>query len=234
MPTQKQKPGATPLALLVIVGEKEQRKKTLAILEGQKAYFSMVTHAKGTASSRTLNYLGLGETEKTVYLSVRTAQTGHEILGELETKLSLGRHGHGIGFMAEITKGSYHRPVEIAKEEKGGAAMESTMAYELILAVVNQGYTDDVMEAARIAGANGGTVVHGRGCGLAGAERFFGVTIQPEKEVILIATPKENTSAIMDAIAQKTGPETDAGAISFALPLSDVRGISPEIPSEHK
>ncbi len=234
MPMQKHKPGATPLALLVVIGEKEQRKKTLALLECQKAYFSMATHAKGTASSRTLNYLGLGETEKAVYLSVRTAQTAREILRELEDKMKLGRHGHGIAFMAEVTKGSYHRPVEIAREEKGGATMENTAAYELILAVVNQGYTDDVMEAARSAGANGGTVVHGRGCGLAGAERFFGVTIQPEKEVIIIAAPQADTSAIMDAIAQKTGPETEAGAISFALPLSDVRGISPSIPEEQK
>lgn len=230
----KQKPGSIPLALTIVVGDKERQKKTLEILECQKAYFSMVSHGYGTASSTTLAYLGLGETKKNVYMSVRTTEVAREVLNRLDSALELGRHGHGIAFMIEIEKGCYHKPITIAKEEQGEETMEQTTAHELILAVLNQGYTEDVMEAAREAGANGGTAIHGRGCGLAGAEKFFGITIQPEKEIIFIAAPVEQVDQIMKAIADKCGPETDAGAISFAIPLKEIRGISPEIPAEHR
>ena len=67
--------------------------------------------------------------------------------------------------------------------------------------------------------------MHARGCGLEGAEKFFGVTIQPEKEVILIVATVSDSCGIMAAIAEEAGPDNEAGAISFSMPLTAVKGL---------
>ena len=97
--------------------------------------------------------------------------------------------------------------------------------YELILVIANQGATDQVMDAARSAGARGGTVVHGLGTGSKNAEKFYKVSIASEKEVILIVSAAEQKAAIMKAIIEKAGPDTKAGAITFSLPVSDIAGF---------
>ena len=67
-----------------------------------------------------------------------------------------------------------------------------TMRHELILTIINRGYADLVMDAAKNAGASGGTIVHARGTGIHEAEKFFGIIVQPEKEIVLILTEREN------------------------------------------
>ena len=97
--------------------------------------------------------------------------------------------------------------------------------HELIIVVLNQGYTDEVMNAARAAGAGGGTVLHAKGTGAEYARKFLGVSLASEKECILIVSETGNRSAIMEAIAREAGPSTPAGAITFSLPVSSVAGL---------
>lgn len=75
-----------------------------------------------------------------------------------------------------------------------------TMRHELILTIINRGYADLVMDAAKNAGASGGTIVHARGTGIHEAEKFFGIIVQPEKEIVLILTEREKKNEIMTAI----------------------------------
>ena len=107
-----------------------------------------------------------------------------------------------------------------------GAPPDLHVPYELILAIANEGHTDDVMDAARSAGAAGGTILHGKGTGSAAAEKFFGLTIAAEKELILIVSRAEEKAAIMKAILERTGPGTEAGAIVFSLPVTRTAGFS--------
>ena len=97
--------------------------------------------------------------------------------------------------------------------------------HELIIAIANYGYTTKVMEAARSGGATGGTVLHGKGVGMKRAEQFLGVSLVSEKEVILIVSKKEEKHAIMNAIMEKTGIGTKAGAIVFSLPVTGAAGL---------
>ena len=97
--------------------------------------------------------------------------------------------------------------------------------YELIVVILNEGHSDMVMDAARSAGAGGGTVLHAKGTGAIGAERFFGVSLANEKDVIYIVAGSREKAAIMNAINRDAGPSTKAGAISFSLPVSDVAGL---------
>lgn len=97
---------------------------------------------------------------------------------------------------------------------------------ELIIAIVNSGYSEKVMELARSAGATGGTILHGRGTGTEEAAKFFGITIQEEKEIILIVSQKEKKQAIMSNIASAVGIDTAGHGITFSLPVEDALGVN--------
>ncbi|MBR4635141.1 MAG: P-II family nitrogen regulator [Clostridia bacterium] len=97
--------------------------------------------------------------------------------------------------------------------------------HDLILAVVNRGFSDEAMTAARNAGAYGGTVLHARGTSTNEMQKFFGTVIQPEKELVLILTEKERRNDIMTAICRDTGLASEGMGICFSVPVDGVMGI---------
>ncbi len=103
--------------------------------------------------------------------------------------------------------------------------METKKSFEMILTIVNSGFADNVMDAAKSVGANGGTVLHARGTGIHEAEEFFGVSIQPEKDVVLILVESENKKAIMQEIYKKAGLATEGRGMCLSVPVNDVVGI---------
>ena len=68
--------------------------------------------------------------------------------------------------------------------------------YELIFVVANEGYSDKIMDAARSAGAGGGTVIKAKGTGAEYTEKFFGFSIASEKEIHLLVAPAQGRNAI--------------------------------------
>lgn len=97
--------------------------------------------------------------------------------------------------------------------------------YELLIVIANQGYTDQIMNAARKANAAGGTVIHAKGTGMEGAERFLGVTLAAEKEMVFIVVKKESKNAIMKAIMEEAGMNSKAKSIVFSLPVTSTAGM---------
>ena len=97
--------------------------------------------------------------------------------------------------------------------------------HELIVVILNEGYADLVMDAARAAGAGGGTVLHAKGTGGTRGEKFFSVSLADEKDMIYIIAHKDEKAAIMRSINEQAGPGTKAGAICFSLPISSVAGL---------
>ncbi len=106
--------------------------------------------------------------------------------------------------------------------------MSHSFRYEMIYAIVNAGFADTVMEAARAYGARGGTVIHGRGTASGDAERMFGITVQPEKEIVMIVVPTELRNDILHTIYRKAGLETPGQGIAFSLPVDEVVGFGKE------
>ncbi len=92
--------------------------------------------------------------------------------------------------------------------------------YELLLCVVNAGYSQNVMEAARSAGAKGGTIVRARGTANPESEEFFNITIRPDKEIVMIVALEDVKDAIMKAVYKECGPASDAQGLLFSLPVS--------------
>ena len=98
--------------------------------------------------------------------------------------------------------------------------------HEVIFCVVNAGFSELVMDAARKLGARGGTVIHARGTANTEAEKLFGITIQPEKEILMILVPKEIKDDILHGLYSEAGLNSEGQGIAFALPVSSVVGLS--------
>ena len=104
-------------------------------------------------------------------------------------------------------------------------------AYEVIFCIVNDGFSDVVMDAAREAGARGGTVMHARGTANREAEKFFGIYVQPEKEIVMILVPAEIKDDVLRALYREAGLKTDGQGIAFAMPVADAVGVGGEQPA---
>ncbi len=102
------------------------------------------------------------------------------------------------------------------------------MNHELIICIVNTGFTDVVMDAAKDAGARGGTVIHGRGTANKEAEEFFHISVQPDKEMVMILVTSDIKDDVLHAIYRSAGLKTAGQGIAFALPVTNVVGISSE------
>jgi len=211
--------------LLGLVCDRSKSKSVQEFLKDQHIFFNLVMLGKGTATSKVLKYLGIGDTEKAVLFCIAPAEVAKECCQMLSEKLQLEEPGHGILFRTKLSEGCYHKPVVFVDEENGEKVMASQEAYNLVMIIANRGYSDEVMDTARAAGANGGTILHVRGGGSVGMEKFFGMTIAPDKEMIMIVAKDEITEGIMAAIANENGPESDAAGVSFAIPVSYVNGI---------
>ena len=93
--------------------------------------------------------------------------------------------------------------------------------YEVIFAIVNDGYADDVMEVAKQQGARGGTIINARGVAREEAAAFFGITLHTEKEIVMIVVPKTIKNDVLNAIYKEMGMEKKAQGIAFSLPVTD-------------
>ena len=100
------------------------------------------------------------------------------------------------------------------------------MNYELIVCIVNEGYSELVMDAAKEVGARGGTVIHAKGTANKEAEEYFKIIIHPDKEMVLILVPEEIKDNVLHAIYKNAGLKTDGHGIAFSMAVDNVVGIS--------
>ncbi|MDE7464090.1 MAG: P-II family nitrogen regulator [Clostridiales bacterium] len=104
--------------------------------------------------------------------------------------------------------------------------------HELIMCIVNTGFSEIVMDAAKEKGARGGTVIHARGTANKEAEAFFNITVQPDKEIVMILVPADIRDDVLHAVYQAAGLKTAGQGISFAMPVSHVVGLKTASPAE--
>jgi nitrogen regulatory protein PII len=97
--------------------------------------------------------------------------------------------------------------------------------YEVIFAIVDEGFADDVMNVARSQGARGGTILNARGVAREDAAEFFGITVHTEKEIVMIVVPKKIKDDVLNAIYKEMGMATKAKGIAFSMPITDTMGL---------
>ena len=104
--------------------------------------------------------------------------------------------------------------------------MDKKFTHEAIFCIVNSGYSEMVMETAKKFGARGGTVLNARGTANKEAESFFGITIQPEKEIVMIVVPASLKEKILGALYDEVGLNSAGQGIAFSLPVDGTVGLS--------
>jgi nitrogen regulatory protein PII len=104
-----------------------------------------------------------------------------------------------------------------------------TENYEVIFAIVNEGYAEEVMDIAREQGVRGGTILNARGVAKEDAAAFFGITLHSEKEILMMVVEKEIRDAVLNAIYKQMGMAKAAQGIAFSLPVTDVAGLAPAV-----
>lgn len=199
----------------------------VSVLEANKAQVVLSLLGQGTAMREHLLLYGLEATEKAVVCTVAGGEQTRQIIKSAKRRLFIDIPGNGIMMAVPVKSVGGGRTLAYLTDNTApdGGMPEMKFDHELIVAVLNEGRTDMVMNAARRAGAGGGTVLHAKGTGAKRGDKFFGVSLADEKEMIFIVSRAEEKAAIMKAIADDTGPGTPAGAICFSLPISAVAGL---------
>lgn len=217
------------LHMMVTITERNQTKKFIHFYKEKGLEVSAVTVGMGTAASEILDYFGLEGTEKSILFHIVTDDTWRAVKKDLQRKMKIDIPGVGIAFLIPLSSIGGKKALnymtcgqEFVKEEE--STLKGTK-YELLIAVANQGYTELVMDAAREVHAAGGTVIHAKGTGMERAEKFLGVTLVAEKEMVFMVVKQEQKNEIMRAIMERAGLETKARAIVFSLPVSSTAGM---------
>lgn len=115
--------------------------------------------------------------------------------------------------------------LEEMEPERGERLMELDHQHSLILVAVNQGYTDAVMDTARASGARGGTVIRARWTGAETIEKFAGITLQAETEILAIVTPQKDRNAIMSESNRLHGMKSAPQAVVISLPIAHMERL---------
>ena len=190
---------------------------------------SVTTLGTGTASSQVLDYFGLDGSERGVMFHFVTKEKWKNVKRQLQLQMKIDLPGVGIAFVIPISSIGGKRALEFLtcgqEFVKGDESSLKGTKYELLVAIANQGYMEQVMDAARKVHAAGGTVIHAKGTGADHAEKFLGVSLVPEKEMVFIVANTEHKKAIMESIMKEAGLNTDAKAIVFSLPVTDTAGM---------
>ena len=186
----------------------------------------------GTAKSHYMSYLGLDEIEKRIVYSLIPNYCESRVLKAINKRLKLYLMGNGIAFTVPlsgisniISNAILSTPVrEDAEAQKNSKEREKRKMHELIVAVVNQKFTDAVLDASRAAGATGATILHTRSVNNKQVEQILGTTFKQETDTIAFLTSHEYKQKIMEAIRECAGLKTDGGAILFSLPVDALVG----------
>lgn len=217
------------LSCMVTITSRKLTKKFSDFYTQQGLPVSFITLGSGTASSEVLNYFGLDGSEKGILFHLITDSKWKEIKRKLRLNMNIDFPGIGIAFLIPLSSigGSKALNYLTVGQDftKGDESSLKDTKYDLLITIANQGYSELIMDAARKVNAAGGTIIHAKGTGSHLAEKFMGMTLVPEKEMIFIVVRTDQKNAIMQAIMQQAGTGTKAGAIVFSLPVTDTAGM---------
>lgn len=197
------------------------------IFEKKNLPCRFLLHGHGSADSEMLDYLGLGDNKKVIAVTFAANSAVLDLYKTFNDRLSLSRAGKGIAFAVPVSGASgLAYALNGTDAEKEGEAEMTEPKYELIITIVNRGGFEAVKEASKAAGARGGTLLHGLGLGGEEAAKFLGISIQPEKDIVLIVVEREDRENVMQGILDKAGILTEHRGICFSLPVDSALGLA--------
>ena len=169
---------------------------------------------------------------KAIVMCMVSRQTGVRLLKRLGRELEMRYPGRGIAFAIPITGIGlrWHKLLTAADEEQKEVSRmhetEKNDGFDVVAVVMERGYTNVAMDAARKAGARGGTVISARGIAENEVKRFFGIEIQAEKEIVFLVVRSDEKQQVMTALMQAVGMKTRSHGIVLSMPLSAAIGLA--------
>ncbi len=218
--------------LLVMITTPKLSEMATKYFERKKLPIHYKINAIGTAPSDILDILGIGSPEKCIILSLIPKPVSDVLLRELYVELMFGVPGNGIAFTVPLNAANQKlvkimngiSDIDLKSDGKEELIM-SDIKRVMIAAVINPGFSDTVMQAAKTAGARGGTIIHGRGVSDEESINQWGLGLQEEKEIVMIVAEADKKVAIMEAISEKCGINTEANGFVTAMPIDTVIGL---------
>lgn len=215
--------------LLITITQRDHSDEFTNFFNSKEVPVIYSTTCEGTVRERTLSLFGFEKTLKTVHYCVVTNNKKNELIKGLTREMAIDLPDRGIAVSIPLTSMGGKRALDMyANGHENDDEEEQIMQnkqMELIVAICEKGHTETVMDAAREAGARGGTVVHAKGTGSKYSNKFFGISIAEEKEMIYIVAGENQKKEIMRAIMDNAGIDSDAHTIVFSLPVSDTAGL---------
>jgi nitrogen regulatory protein PII len=219
------------LEVLITIIDKDLGDDLIELYEEYQIPVALMAYGYGSAKPRIFELLGYGGPKKIISYSIHSKRTSDLIMKSLYYDIDICRPGTGIAFsiklssvsrvLSDVCKNADDK-IKIESEDMSEMIKEP---YHLIISIVNSGYFEEVMDAAKDAGARGGTLIHAKSIGSKEAIKYLGITVQPEKDLAMILARQEDRHAIMESIAAKAGLKTEAMGICFSLPVDTVLGI---------
>lgn len=229
---QPQMAARSAVELLVSVVDVPQSEKVLRLYRDTHVLVDFVCMAHGTAKTEMLDLLGIGETAKAIVLCLTDQERARLLLDRLGHGLQMRYPGKGIAFTVPINGIGvrWHRLLtQMEVESEGEASMsksERACGLDAVVVVMERGYTNVAMDAARKAGARGGTVIAARGIAEDEVKRFFGIEIQAEKEIVFLIVRSEERQEVMTALMKAVGMNTRSHGLVLSVPLSSAIGLA--------
>lgn len=210
-------------SFMITITDRSRGGEFAAWFQSQGIPLVLTVLGRGTATTEILDCLGLEATEKAVLMCV--APRSPRLVRRAARELWLDVPGRGILMAVPVSSIGGAAARDYLLQQEAEETMERKQTHELIIVITNQGFTDRVMDAARSAGAAGGTSVHAKGTGAELARKFLGVSIAAERELVFILARAEDRSPIMKAVMAQAGARSAAQSLVFSLPVSDIAGL---------
>lgn len=236
------------LKILGVICPRSHNEFFLKTFKDNGVSLSLNIFGKGTAPSETLEILGLTDNRKSLVIGIIKDSNEFNILNKIKERFSVSVSSKGVAFTTKIESvagvliykflvNKRNNEVKNMEEVKNNEELETEKEnYSLIISIVNRGYNDLVMEAARKKGAMGGTIFNAHGSANIDIEKYFGIPVQPEKEMVFIIVKKEIKDEVLLSIYNEVGLDSKGQGISFAIDLDKVIGLTPikKVPIEDK
>ena len=215
------------LNLVMTIVSRARHEAMEDVIHSMKLPLALTLYAKGTATMEHLSLHGLAPTEYALILTVADEEQTRRLSRQTRLRMFIDIPGNGIMMSVPLKSVGGGKTMAYLTDNRTATGVKPDMngSHELIVVILNEGCSDMVMAAARPAGATGGTVLAGKGTGARESEKFLGISLASEKDVVLIVAEKTKKAAIMKAIMKNAGPGTQAGAICFSLPVTNVEGL---------
>ena len=215
------------LNMVMAIVNRNKHEAMEEIIHNLQLPLAMTLYAKGTACDEHLSLYGLVATEKALVFTVADGEQTKKLMRAAKMRMYIDIPGNGIMMSVPVKSVGGGRTMAYLTDNMNMNSDKPSMdfSHELIYVILNEGFSDMVMAAARPAGATGGTVLAGKGTGARASEKFLGISLASEKDLVLIVAESSKKAAIMKAIVKEAGPGTEAGAICFSLPVSGVEGL---------